>query len=181
MRSDAKSWGWAGARTEELVIVTSDCRGPGGATNSHDGGDAARRLRCTHLSLDNARGKHPERVQRERTINEGRRAVAAGRIRVMADESRQPINPHPVRPQSHPPDIRVWPRSCAIVQAQCRLRGWCRESRWMRWRLFSDRSPRRDVGPMAAPSAVYSPGWKAFVRGWPASTRHGNGSTRGTR
>jgi hypothetical protein len=37
--------------------------------NSHDGGDAAQRLRCTHLSFDYARGKYPERVQEDHSIS----------------------------------------------------------------------------------------------------------------
>src|SRR5215213_2670242 len=37
--------------------------------NSHEGGDAAQRLRCTHLSFDYARGKYPERVQEDHTIS----------------------------------------------------------------------------------------------------------------
>src|SRR5215212_839104 len=39
--------------------------------NSHDGGDVALRLRCTHLSFDYARGKYPERVREDHTISEG--------------------------------------------------------------------------------------------------------------
>src|SRR5215208_6454978 len=38
--------------------------------NSHEGGDAAQRLRCTHLSFDYARGKYPERVQEDHTISQ---------------------------------------------------------------------------------------------------------------
>jgi len=38
------------------------------ATDTYDGGDAAIRPRCTHLSLHYARGNHPERVQKENTI-----------------------------------------------------------------------------------------------------------------
>ena len=45
--------------------------------NSHDGGDAAQRLRCTHLSFDYARGKYPERVQEDHSISRG--VLAEGR------------------------------------------------------------------------------------------------------
>src|SRR5215213_1849035 len=44
--------------------------------NSHDGGDVAKRLRCTHLSFDYARGKYPERVREDHTISE--RALRRG-------------------------------------------------------------------------------------------------------
>src|SRR5215204_2654522 len=44
--------------------------------NSHDGGDVAQRLRCTHLSFEYARGKYPERVREDHTISE--RALRRG-------------------------------------------------------------------------------------------------------
>ena len=52
-------------------IITSDCPWARVAMNLHDGGDAAQRLRCTHLSFDYARGKYPERVPEDHTISEG--------------------------------------------------------------------------------------------------------------
>ena len=50
-------------------IITSDCPVARVAMNSHDGGDAAQRLRCTHLSFNYARGKYPERVQDHHSIS----------------------------------------------------------------------------------------------------------------
>src|SRR5829696_563637 len=59
--------------------------------NSHEGGDVAKRLRCTHLSFDYARGKYPERVPEDHTISEGRHFVQG----VPASPQGVPVAPLP--------------------------------------------------------------------------------------
>src|SRR5918995_7242581 len=51
------------------------------------GGDAAQRLRCTHLSFDYARGKYPERVQEDHTISE--RALRRGEERSLRSRGKR--------------------------------------------------------------------------------------------
>ena len=51
------------------VIFTSDCPRPGWPRALTMVTMPRERLRCTHLSFDYARGKYPERVRKEHTIN----------------------------------------------------------------------------------------------------------------